>query len=244
MPQSAGVLDTFALEESAKVLIILDLVRHGWKDPATTSRLTANFSDHVPRGIYVEATSINPGSLGELRRFVETLRPSHYLDGPNDVDWVYRNRIEAIREEALYVDLIKDDEGYRWVPPRDQAGLGSWRLQIVDTLLAMGRLGLLTTRGLEVTADAWTGTQIVDTMTWWDNASRNLQALKTLWEMDAFSADATDADSPLVQERWAFPMGTLDLRKKTVSTHELDQERAYGEARLYGEWIGDVDDYL
>jgi hypothetical protein len=40
-----------------------------------------------------------PANFAEQVSFANRLRRSHYLDGPNDVDWIFRNGIEAEREE-------------------------------------------------------------------------------------------------------------------------------------------------
>jgi hypothetical protein len=45
-----------------------------------------------------------PASLGDVRRHVDRLRRSLYLDEPNDVDWVFRNEILDRRESRSIVN--------------------------------------------------------------------------------------------------------------------------------------------
>ncbi|WP_213816135.1 AbiV family abortive infection protein [Glaciihabitans sp. dw_435] len=222
---SAAVLDAFAREEASKVLILLDMARHGWREHENIGRLIANFSNHIGRGVYIEASSMNPGTFSELQRFVQNLLPSHFLDGPNDIDWIFRNRIESEREEALYVDYIKDEDGHRWISPDHKRPGYPGRYQNVETVFAMDNLGLLSELGMQKTSDAWADTQNYSDLGWPDNRSRNHEVLKKLWEASAFKGDTSESDFSFVLERWTFPMGTLNLRKKPVKTRELDLER-------------------
>lgn len=91
--RAAAILDVVAGEEAVKALILLDLVRVGWADQVVASRQIRSFSSHLARGIYAEVSMMNPGSFRDVREMVARHRPSQYLDGPNDVDWVYRTRL-------------------------------------------------------------------------------------------------------------------------------------------------------
>ena len=158
------ILQAVMGEEAAKVLIVLDVVRGGWRDQKAAAQRLGYFSDHFVRGIYQRVTSINPGSFGEVHRYVESLRPEFYLDGPTDADWIFRNEIESARELAFYVDYVKEEEGHRWVTP--DGGLFpsvDYPAQITaDLILAMGRIGLLTVQGLAVVADSWRDVSLAD----------------------------------------------------------------------------------
>lgn len=48
-------------------------------------------------GIYVDATQIRPADFREVRERIDRPRRSHYLDGPNDVDWIFRNQLFSQR---------------------------------------------------------------------------------------------------------------------------------------------------
>jgi hypothetical protein len=116
--RSAEVLGGLADEEAAKVMVLLDIARAGWGDKSALSNAFRAFRDHLARGLYVGVYDGRPASLGEVRGYVDTLRPTLHLDGPNDIDWIFRNMILDRRESRLYVDLIADDEDRpSWTSP-------------------------------------------------------------------------------------------------------------------------------
>ena len=117
-PRGALMLEAQAQEEAAKVLILLDLVRLGWRDPLKVKAQIARFYDHLSRCIYAEVSKMRPADLAEVRRMVEDMRQAYYLDGPNDVDWIFRNQLLSSREDGLYVDYVRyEDGGHGARPP-------------------------------------------------------------------------------------------------------------------------------
>jgi hypothetical protein len=54
----------------------------------------------------MRACGMRPGTLAELQEYVDNHREEFYLDGPNDVDWIFRNEVLEGREGALYVDYV------------------------------------------------------------------------------------------------------------------------------------------
>jgi hypothetical protein len=100
---------------------------------------------------------MHPATYRELIGLVEQLRSSHYLDGPNDVDWIFRNEIEAYREDRLYVDFVETDEGDEWLSPAhwdDEFNITSGAVRL---MAALHLSGFSTTLALSVVADAWEG---------------------------------------------------------------------------------------
>jgi hypothetical protein len=83
------------------VLILLDLVRLGWRDHSKVKAQISPFYDHLGRCIYVEVLESRPADFAEVRRMVEDMRQAYFLDGPNDVDWIFRNELLSSREEGL-----------------------------------------------------------------------------------------------------------------------------------------------
>lgn len=101
---AAGVLDIFAGEQAASFMILLDLVRAGWDaEQKNVNEQIKRFYNHLARGLYIDAYGGYPATLKELREYFYFLRRSHYLDGPNDVDWIFRNDILERREGLLYM---------------------------------------------------------------------------------------------------------------------------------------------
>src|SRR5262245_37361001 len=112
----AGVVD----EEAAKFCILLDAVRcrsHGQK--ALSDQLHRCY-DHLAKGIYIRAYEARPGDFAEIERLVANCRRTLYLDGPNDVDFIFGNDIVRERAESLYVDYVSTiEEGDMWWPVED-----------------------------------------------------------------------------------------------------------------------------
>lgn len=236
--RAAAILDIVAGEEAAKALILLDLVRVGWADQVVTSRQIKSFSSHLARGIYAEVSMMNPGSFRDVREMVARHRPSQYLDGPNDVDWVYRNTIESKREETLYVDYVQYEDEHRWVSPAETitSPYSAWT-EASKLVHAMERSGLLSLRGLELTAEAWRGAQIADSMSWPEVAGRSVGILRVLGAEGAHNPAFSAEDAELIRERWTFPMHGLDLSRLQVTEEELRKERDDAFARLANDWL-------
>lgn len=250
--RGAAVLRCFAEEEAAKVLILFDLARVGWKDHAAVSVCLSSFYSHLARGLYVKAYDGSPADLAEVRRYVDQLRQEYYLDGPMDVDWIFGNEVLASREERLYVDYIEDEHGERhWTGPAARAAsfdvpfsfpaLASSAIRLVG---AMRRIGLLTEQGLAATRGVWDGVILDDTMHWSDIQPLNVAVVDKL----AFllgRAYATDEDRNAlhyVVEHWIFPLTSLDLTIANVELADLKRERERWLAREMGV-LGEHDSY-
>jgi hypothetical protein len=61
-PRGLAVLSAQSEEEAAKALILLDLVRMGWRDNEAVTRQIGRFYDHLARCIYADTTQIRPAS--------------------------------------------------------------------------------------------------------------------------------------------------------------------------------------
>jgi hypothetical protein len=116
--RAAAAIRVISDEEAGKFLILLDAVRSTLGDQQTLAKQLGRCGDHLAKGIYERMVTLRPATFGELVGYIDDLRASHYLDGPNDVDWIFANRIETEREERLYVDYVKTDEGPEmWLTP-------------------------------------------------------------------------------------------------------------------------------
>lgn len=238
--RAAAILDAVAVEEAAKCLILLDLARVGWADQQIARRQVGYFSNHVARGIYAEVASGTPASFGEVRQLVDFLRASRYLDGPNDVDWIFRNPIEAKREETFYVDYIKEEEGCRWVTPESGDNMPLWGPSPVTRLVrALSRAGLFTEPGLELISSAWSDAAVDDQTHWQYISSLNRTVLQAASAAQLFRSEITKRDIGLIVEHWSFPLSSLDLRKRIVTDDELQIARKRGEELMLRDWYGD-----
>ncbi|WP_454859574.1 AbiV family abortive infection protein [Promicromonospora soli] len=242
--RGAAILDLVRGEEAAKALILVDAMRLGWADGDAASKHLRKFIDHVARGIYLEMYHGRPATLGEVRRYVDEKRRSHYLDGPNDVDWNFRNEIEVEREEAFYVDYIKDDDGHRWVSPRDRFQHKAWGAETATELIyAMNRLGMFAATGLQHISSAWAGVEMRDGQHWSEHQKYVRKALVAIAEDGLVSKQATQDDIRRVKEWWIFPLGTLDLSKLKVKSSELEAQRQAVLDAPNRDMYGGADDY-
>jgi AbiV family abortive infection protein len=107
--RAARVLLSVAEEEAAKYLILLDAARCPRHPQHLLPRQLGYFNSHLAKGIYAEASWWRVATFDDLRQHVDRERASHYLDGPSDVDWIFRNAILRRREERLYVDYVEVD---------------------------------------------------------------------------------------------------------------------------------------
>jgi hypothetical protein len=226
-PRAQAVLAAQSEEEAAKALILLDLVRMNWSDRKYVSRQIGRFYNHLARCIYVEIGHMSPADFGEVRERVETLRRSHYLDGPNDVDWIFRNQLIASREDSLYVDYVHEEEGDRWTTPAhyDSVALG-YDTPVQDLVGALHRLGCTSRSGLEVVASTWQNQAIDDSTRWTKLCAINRRVLEMLAEAHAVSDEATAEDAGRVIEHWGFPLAGIDLAEREVPQADLEAKRA------------------
>jgi AbiV family abortive infection protein len=222
------LLSALAEEEAAKVLILLDLVRMGWREQKPATRQICHFYDHLARLIYVDAARFIYEDFAELCYWVRQSRESHYLDGPNDVDWIFRNRLIAEREESLYVDYIRDEGGDgHWITPAlYQDGHFAHETDVLDLIGALHRCGCTSRRGLEIIADTWTTETIGARTHWHDLVQINRRILTQLVTGGVGLPDATPEDRDRVTAHWPFPLSGLDLSRHEVPPAELDATRA------------------
>lgn len=215
-------------EEAAKSLILLDLVRLGWSDQTTARRQITYFYEHLPRCIYAEMVDMRPATFGEVRTRVGWLRASHYLDGPNDVAWIFRNHLMAQREQTLYVDYVDyGEDGGKWETPvtYDDGVFFHARTPVADLVIALDRLGITDRAGLDIVAEAWVGRSIDDDTHWQAVAPVNERVIEAAVARAGAAPDASDDDVRRVLD-WGFPMGGLALSKRRVDPALLEKRRA------------------
>ena len=220
------ILADQADEEAAKILILLDLMRMDRDDSAGMALQLGRFHQHLARRIYVEIAEMNPADFAEVRRMVEMLRPSHYLDGPNDVDWIFPNRLLSDREQRLYVDLDWEDGRARWkTPAEDDELLFGPRPAVREFVASMYRVGLMTPGGLQLVGEAWSDLELEDETRWGTLFDLNCEVITAALDAGLDSDDLTQEDIDRVAQKWGFPLGGLDLSRIEVSPQALREEQ-------------------
>lgn len=226
--RGAEILRIAAEEEGVKVLILLDAVRCPRATfPAEFGRQLQYFNDHLAKGIYAEYCHRRPATFGDVRRWVDRERKEFYLDGPNDVDWIFYNDILRRREETIYVDFVENDGHHVWHDPLMLEALGLPLMRRAETpvlrlLNALSEAGCLSSSSLDTIAEVWRPTTIDDDLSWPDLRELNFKTLEVMEQRGVLKTQADEVCSVIVNE-WSFPMYPLDLRKERVDKNGLRQ---------------------
>ena len=229
---ASDIFRGFAEEEAAKVIILIDLVRCP-RNGEQKAKIAKRFYGHVAKRIYAMACSY-PGiaSFRELCALVESVSSPYYLDGPNDVDWIFPNSISAEREQTLYVDYVRDiidetDDCYwsaPYVPP-----FNPWRYGspcCVTLSRALSDAGANSPDGLAVIADIWRGFKPEPET---DRGELRGMIAHTLERLIMCGLGAGDeSGSNLIVSYWTFPLLTVTMepRGKSQDLKGLREKRA------------------
>lgn len=223
------ILRAFAEEEASKALILVDAGRCPMGLQAERWRQLGKFSDHLSRMIYSEVCSYKPADFSELERLVEGLREEYFLDGPNGVDWIYRNRLLQEREGTLYVDYVEAEDGRRWDVPNDVlVNILTTGGPIPPHSLSVARhlsnVGIFSGPGLRTVADVWREFIPSGEVRWASLRVLNQQTLERL-HAAGLCGSATEPDLAAVRDDWPFPLWSLDTGLMKVSFDSLQIAR-------------------
>lgn len=223
-PQCFTILRAFVEEEAAKFLILMDATRCPRSPADIFSRQLGNFSQHLAKGLYSRYYRYVLMNLHEAKGHLERDRRSHYLDGPSDVDWIFRNDIVRGREEAIYVDYLATDQGHYWhypVPERLRIGIWNRQPMVLSVGRALRAAGFCSPASLRVIADYWRGIPLDEEI---DGARRtrelNHRTLELLAEANLLRR-RPQSDYQLIVNEWRLPLYPLDLSAIKVELDEL-----------------------
>lgn len=215
-----NILWAVAAEEAAKYLILLDAVRCPKNRPADRAQQLKRFNRHLAKGIYAEVVDIRPADYAEVLDYIKVLRQEYYLDGPNDVDWIFRNSIEANREQALYVDYIKSDDGTDWFDPTYLDDVRLSRPAVIDLIEAMQRVGFGTAEGLGIVAAVWRKSEFEPSTPFHWLKERIVLTISDMTER-GLGSTASDGDRHRISATWPFPLWGAELEKADVDRRDL-----------------------
>ena len=223
-PREADVLQGFAEEEAAKILILMDVVRC---PPKLISRrlgsIVHHFYNHLARLIYAKAQGWYAMDVSQLRKYVELERPEHYLDGYVGGEYIFPNWAVAARERLLYADIeVDEDQVPYWNKPGSYTinlGFPNFVPMALRVVEALSAVGIFSRKGLDATAEIWGQLEFKDAETRVD-AERLTKQL--LLKLDVTMQQEFD----LLCERWQMPMYHFKCTGIDVSLEELEEERA------------------
>ena len=229
-PRERAVLENFAEEEAAKILIVMDIVRCPPKLIASKiDKLISWFYNHLARLIYAEALRWKPMHLSQLRGYVNQKRRGHFLEGWAG-EYILPNWAVYERESKLYADIEAYESGsLGWnvphAPFREDYSFLDFpplALQLAD---AMQHLGLFTADGLHTTSEIWGKLEYRDEENHAD-AEKLTEALLNKLHIKKLIVDsANDNHVAAIYQHWQIPMYNLDLSLIPVTLEELKAEQ-------------------
>jgi hypothetical protein len=224
-PREADVLEGFAEEEAAKILILMDAVRCPSKlIVEQIGQIITNFYDHLARLLYAEAQGWKPMHVAQLQEYLDSERKAHYLEGQIDI---VPNLNVYTRESQLYADIGASEDGVRhWNEPKSYtSGLLRFTPTALRVAEALSVFGIFTRKGLDATAEVWGQLEFRDTETRADADRLTEQLLKRLIAEGLPSEAATQEDVNVLYRSWQMPMYHLNFTLVEVPLEDLMAER-------------------
>ena len=226
-PREAEVLEGFAAEEAAKILILVDLYRCPRARRAEqVGTVVGWYYDHLARLPYAARIGWRPITKGELRLLIDRDRRSHVVDGPAG-EWIMAAGPVVERERRLHADVERYDDGSLvWNEPRGLPPIGKpYPPGALRVVRAMHNLGLLTVEGLTAISDVWSNASLTDDLTFADARDLIHRTLLAVEAAGAITDAATEDDLQMLFRNWSFPMWDFDLGMIDVPMEELETER-------------------
>lgn len=217
------LLENHALEEIAKILILIDVIRCPKKIRSQKiGKMMKWFYDHLARLIYVEAQKYKPPTVNHLQEYIDNDRGSHYLEGAIG-EYIAPNQLLWKREGCLYADLITYEDGEpRWHDPVDDFYLTGWVSHPAwDVGKALEAFGVFTEEGLSILSDVWGDVHFEGSQDW--SATRNLteKMLVALEKKNLITENATDDHIRALYSLWQLPMYEIEFSQVNMSLDEL-----------------------
>ena len=168
-----------------------------------------------------------PTTLAQLQEYVDHHREQFYLDGPNDVDWIFRNEVIEGRESTLYVDYVAHDDEHRWSDPTDLEDLEFGKPLEPGSVVTARRLndiGISSPETLATIAEVWRIRPPVPDTQWSEIRRANHGTLELMESRSRLKEQPSSTYSWLM-EQWQFPMYDLDLSEIPVSLAGLRERQ-------------------
>jgi AbiV family abortive infection protein len=225
--RGARVLTVIAEEEAAKFLILLDAVRCP-KDPqGRLSMHLRKYYSHLAKGIYAAYCWRRPWNFADVKEWIDRESQEYYLDGPNDVDWIFRNDIVQSREDTIYVNYVENDGKHYWQRPEQ---LDDYTLDpdappaSISLVTALRDAGCTKPEALKLIAGHWRTLSITDDLEWHTVQNANTAILEEMKKYSLLNVQPSSVYSKIVNG-WLFPLYDLELREVKVKKAGLEEIR-------------------
>jgi AbiV family abortive infection protein len=221
--RSAEITRNVMREEAGKFLILMDIYRAPRKEQVLVSSQLKRATNHLAKLIYDQMADYSIADRDELVRAIDDHRRDLHLDGPNDVDWIFRNSLIDERERGLYVDLVEaEGDLLWWTPTTPTIIVGHPRLA---TLVAgIYECGLVSEKGFAALQDAWDGFDPTANSHCSDWAARTEAAIAAVEPASGFD-EHTRGRAAFVIDRWPMPMVELPVDELKIDPADLAAAR-------------------
>ncbi len=229
-PREAEILERQAEEESAKILILIDVIRCPPKILASRmGHMMKWFYDHLARLIYAKAQSWKPTNVAMLQEYVDTSRQSHYLEGEYS-EYILPNWELFSRELALYADVICDENADpTWCSPLQTAAPELFaHLDPISYVLAEGleAAGAFTETGLRIMRDVWGRVEFSKDQEWSPADEQFREMVEKLDAAGLVNEDRLTEDHVRnLRNNWQLPMYHIDFASISVPLEKLRERR-------------------
>jgi len=196
------------------------------------------FNDHLAKGIYSLVYDTRPAHFKELHELVESECHEYYLDGPNDVDWIFRNEILQKREEHIYVDYIESDGDHFWLTPKRyyhpdiSPFIFYGTPKILEVSYALWKIGCTNPDSLSIIAEQWRTVEISDDSSWQELRKLSHHTLEKLAIKNLIIEQPDSVHSTII-DNWLFPLHSLDIRIIKVDKSHLKEVRDKAFFQMY-----------
>lgn len=228
-PREAIVLRGHAVEEAAKILILMDSVRCPKKIiPSKIGNIVKWFYDHLARLIYAESIHWRPFTVKDLRRHVDSNRLSHYVEGSVG-ELIVPNWNLFLREGRMYVDIFQEEnEEPYWFPLEPmETNFPPCEPLALKLSKAMSALGMFSVPGLMLTAEVWDQITFTNNEDYRDASLLVRQLLEKLVNRKLPTTEACQEDVETLHEYWQLPMYDFEFSFKNASLEQLREEQEH-----------------
>jgi hypothetical protein len=221
------ILEGHAVEECAKILILVDLVRCPPKrSAALAGTMMKWFYSHLARIIYADAQAWKPMSIDQLQEYVDNERPTHYLEGDFS-EYIMPNSALYRREGAMYADVVgNEDAEPEWSSPLGPAPMfGSFEPHAWRLVDALDAIGLFTPKGLEVLTNTWGDINFERGTPWSEAEARCWPTALACEAAGLLQKRLTQAHANVIAHDWQMPMYEIDFSPIEVTLEEMRARR-------------------